>query len=73
MAASTASTPRLTRAAAAKQPKVTAAVAFLLSAPLDEDDSEADESFDPTEDDSFFSDDEPDAVITREEVEYVPA
>lgn len=65
--------PRLTRSSAAMQPKVSPAVAFLSSTPVveDDEDSETDESFDPTLDDSFLSDDEPDAVITSEQVKYV--
>lgn len=65
---------RLTRAAAAKLPKVTEATHFLLAAPLlaESDDEEDDDDFDPDQDDSFLSDDEPDAVIPLDEFECVP-
>lgn len=68
---SSTSVPRLTRAAAAALPKITEATHFLLAAPLDSDDEDEDEEFDPDAEDSFMSDDEPDLLIPAEEFECV--
>lgn len=67
MPAAAPTSTRLTRATAATQPKVSAAAAFLGSEPLDADSEEDDDDFDPAQDESY-SDDEPEAVITADEV-----